>query len=208
VPEIPFAVTLYFPALVVLMVESVNVADCALTPFIPTIAGEMEQVEFFGAPEQLIVIVSLKPFSGVSVKVELTEFPGATESEEGDAVMEKSGPVPESATFCGLFHAPSVKRRLAERLPIPDGVNVTPTAHFPLGASVAVHLLLLIAKSPASAPVMDKVGGAMEAPPGGVELVKVADLGALVLPIASAAKLSVAGAADAAGVRLRRTFAM
>lgn len=82
-----------------LAVERVNVADCALTPFIPTIAGEMEQVEFLGAPAQLIVITSLKPLSGVSVKVEFTEFPGETESEEGEAVIEKSGPVPESETF-------------------------------------------------------------------------------------------------------------
>ena len=62
-------------------------------------------------------------------------------------------PVPVTFTICGLPLALSVKLNEALRLPVADGVNVTPAVQVALGATVApVQVSALLAKSLAFVP--------------------------------------------------------
>ena len=59
-------------------------------------------LEPVGQPERVKFTVELKPFSEVTVKVELPELRGWIVRELGDADKEKSGGVDPAATFRAL----------------------------------------------------------------------------------------------------------
>ncbi len=61
-------------------------------------------------------------------------------------------PVPERATVCGLFPAPSVNVSVAVREPVAVGLNVILTVQLADPARLAPQVLLAIAKSPALVP--------------------------------------------------------
>jgi hypothetical protein len=61
-------------------------------------------------------------------------------------------PVPVKLTVCGLFVALSEMVKVAVRLPLAVGVNVTLTVHEPFAATELPHVLVW-AKSPELAPV-------------------------------------------------------
>src|ERR687886_2136128 len=104
-------------------------------------------------------------------------------------------PVPVIGTVCGLFAALSVRVKVAERVPVPFGENVIDTVQLVPGASVrpeqpsltsvkssVFHTAALLMKRPAL-PVF----------------VTVIDCGALVVPIACAAKVNDVGVNVTAG---------
>jgi hypothetical protein len=68
------------------------------------VTGVDDKVQFepVGQPERVKFIVELKPFSDVTVKVELPELPCWIVRELGDADKEKSGAVDPTATFRAL----------------------------------------------------------------------------------------------------------
>jgi hypothetical protein len=100
---------------------------------------------------------------------------------------------PERVAVCGLLPAESVNTRLAVRVPEADGVKVMVTEQLDAAIKVEPHVLLVIAKSDALAPVMAMlVMVRAEVPP----LLKVTDFGELVEPIATLAKVMLVGAID------------
>jgi hypothetical protein len=100
---------------------------------------------------------------------------------------------PESAAVCGLLPALSVKTRLAVRVPEADGVKVIVTEQLEPETSVAAHVLLVIAKSVASAPVIAMPLMVSVVAP---VLLNVTDFAELVDPIAVFANVTLAGATD------------
>jgi hypothetical protein len=70
----------------------------------------------------------------------------------GDTVALAALPAPDKATVCGLLPAESVKVSVPLRVPVTEGVNVTPTVQVPEPASVAPQVFAEIAKSPAFVP--------------------------------------------------------
>lgn len=105
------------------------------------------------------------------------------------APTEKSGPVPASATICGLPVALSLTEIAAPRAPIPVGVKVTLMSQFALGGSKGKQSLVC-AKSPLLAPVTaipEMTIGALPV------FVSVTFCRPLVVPAACCAKVSVCG---------------
>jgi hypothetical protein len=145
----------------------------------------------------LIVIADVPLFVSVAA-FGAPLFPTATDTQfsvVGDtvAVPELVVPVPESATFCGLPVALSVKLRVALRLPEAPGLNVTDAVQLADAASVLPQVLLDMAKSAAFVPeiatllmVIDDVS----------PFFRVADCAAVVEPTVVLAKVSEAGLAD------------
>jgi hypothetical protein len=85
------------------------------------------------------------------------DCPGVTVAEveaPEAAANEKSCPVPDRATVCGLVEALSVKVRVAVRVPAAAGLKARVTLHVPLGVTVApVQVSALLAKSVAFVPL-------------------------------------------------------
>lgn len=73
--------------------------------------------------------------------------------DDGEAVIEKSVPVPLKATVCGLPAALSVIARIADRDPEPLGVKTTLMLQLPAGASDDPQLLIWL-KSALFAPAI------------------------------------------------------
>ncbi|MGC1424441.1 MAG: hypothetical protein WA815_18950 [Terracidiphilus sp.] len=100
---------------------------------------------------------------------------------------------PERAAVCGLFPAESVNTRLAVRVPEAEGVKVMVAEQLDEAIKVEPHVLLVIAKSDASAPAIAMrlivIG---EVP----LLLNVTDFEELVEPTATFAKVTLAGDTD------------
>ena len=71
----------------------------------------------------------------------------------GDVDREKSIPVPERLTFCGLPAALSTMDSVPVRVPLADGLNVTSSEQFAPAARLAPQVFDC-EKSPLSAPVI------------------------------------------------------
>jgi hypothetical protein len=100
---------------------------------------------------------------------------------------------PERAAVCGLLPAESVNTRVAVRTPEAEGVKVMVTEQLEDAIKVAPHVLLVIAKSEELAPVIAiPVMLRTDVPP----LLSVTDLGELVDPIATLAKVTLPGDTD------------
>ena len=122
----------------------------ALAMVVPLTVNELEerlQVDRGAGSEQLSVTVPLK---SLVVPATLTEkvagWPAATVAEleelaEGE--MEKSVPVPDNETICGLSVALSTMTSVAVLLPTAVGVNVTVIVQLPPPATPPPHVLLV-----------------------------------------------------------------
>jgi hypothetical protein len=106
-------------------------------------------------------------------------------------------PVPLKGTVCGLVEALSVNFSEALRLPVADGVNVTPTVQVLWGVTVAPeHVSALLAKSLAFVPPIVTVDRIRLAVP---ELVTVTVCGALVPPTFCGLNVRLVGEKDTGG---------
>jgi hypothetical protein len=104
-----------------------------------------------------------------------------------------ASPDPERVAVCGLLLAESVNTRLAVRAPEADGVKVMVTEQLDEAIKVEPHVLLVIAKSDALAPVMAMLLIVMADVP---LLLNVTDFEELVEPIATLAKVTLVGDTD------------
>src|SRR5438876_10169517 len=109
--------------------------------------GVSRQLAPVGAPPQATATFPFHPPSGVIVTVKLAANPLTTVWLTGEGETEKSCPIPDSATCCGLPGALSFRASMPDTAPPALGLNVTLTVHEALAAS-DVPQLLLSAKSP------------------------------------------------------------
>ena len=95
-------------------------------PLVVRVAGAGVHVDATGAPVQVNVIVPLKPV-GLICRLYVAGWPAVTvalvELPVG-VTMEKSVPIPESETVCGLPEELSAMERVPVRLPVAVGVKV------------------------------------------------------------------------------------
>jgi hypothetical protein len=130
--------------------------------------GEISQIASEGAPVQVKATLWLYPPKLPRLKLYAVDCPGATvaEVEEPAATNEKSSPVPDRATACGLVAALSAMVRVAVRVPPAVGLKVTVTLHVPLGGTVAPEQVsALLVKSLAFVPLTAAVEITTFAPP-------------------------------------------
>jgi len=141
-------------------VVTVTVAEAALVPPTATVVGLTKQVESAGVPEHWSETLPANPPAGAIATAKLADCPADTLAEAGAAERVKSMPVPLNGTECGVPGALSAIIRLAERVPPPVGVNIKLIVQFPpAGTGLLVEQVVplpVIAKSPASAPVIIK----------------------------------------------------
>ena len=102
----------------------------------------------------------MNPPEGVTLSVNVADWPAVMLPEAGEAESEKSPvllePVPDRATVCGLPEALSVMLRVPVRVPVAVGLKVTLMAQL-LPAATELPQVLVWAKSPlAEMLVMDK----------------------------------------------------
>ena len=133
----------------------------------------------------LLMLIELVPLFVSVTAFAAPLLPTATDTQfrlvgETEALPEPVAPVPDSAIFCGLLLALSVKVRVALLAPEAPGLKVTETVQFDEAARLLPQVLLEIEKSPAFVPeiamlliVIDEV----------CPLDKVADFAALVEPV-------------------------
>jgi hypothetical protein len=121
----------------------------------------------------------------------LTQFRVVGLTEALPPVVEVA-PVPDNATVCGLLLAASVNDSVALRAPVAVGLNATIAAQLAEAARLAPQVLLVMEKSPASAPVMATLLMAIAAVP---PLLKVAVCDALLEPTIVLAKVRPDGVA-------------
>ena len=96
-------------------------------PVVVNVAGVGVHVTVNGAPVQVRVIVPLKPV-GLNCRLYVAGWPAVTVAEAEPPVAvttEKSVPIPESETVCGLPEELSAMERAPVRLPVAVGVKVT-----------------------------------------------------------------------------------
>ncbi len=104
----------------------------------------------------LIVIALVPPFVSV-IAFAAPLFPTATDTQfrlvgDTEALPDAVAPVPDSATFCGLLLALSVKLRVALRAPVAPGLKVTETVQVDEAPRLLPQVLLEMEKSPAFVP--------------------------------------------------------
>ena len=102
-------------------------------------------------------------------------------------------PDPERVAVCGLFPAESANTRLAVRVPEADGVKAMVTEQLDEAIKVEPHVLLVIAKSDALAPVIAMLLIVMV---DVLALLNVTDFEELVEPIAMFPKVTLVGDTD------------
>ena len=110
------------------MVATETVMVAALVPFKLTEPGFTVQVASEGAPVQVKLTAPVSPPWGEMLRSYVAVPPALTVAEVEDpaaAATEKSSPVPDSATLCGLPAALSVMLKAADRAPPAVGLNVT-----------------------------------------------------------------------------------
>jgi hypothetical protein len=117
------------------VVVTVAVAVDVLVPLSTTEVGDTVQLAAGGAPEQLSATVPVNPPVGVKVSPYFADLP-FTVCPEGIAVIEKSVPVPESVTDCGLPEASSVTVIAPVLVPVAVGVKLTLIAQLAPAARV------------------------------------------------------------------------
>ena len=108
----------------------------------------------------------------------------------GETLALPIAPVPDKATVWGLFAAVSEKVKVAVRVPVADGVNVTVTLQVAAGARLAAHVFADIAKSAALGPDMEML---LRFIGSDGPLVSVTDKGVLGVPGAVGGKVRVDG---------------
>jgi hypothetical protein len=110
------------PAVVTVTVTGVEVVPLSVTEL-----GETEHVDCGGAPLQANVTLWLNPPPGATATVYFPACPGATAAvDEEDRATEKSCPVPERGTVCGLLLALSVTLKTPFLVPLVVGSKDTP----------------------------------------------------------------------------------
>jgi hypothetical protein len=139
------------------------------------------------APENAMLVIDsdVDPLLVSVTALAAPLLPTATDTQfklvgETDALPELVAPVPDSAIFCGLLLALSVKVSVALLAPAAPGLKVSKTVQLDEAARLLPQVLLEIEKSPAFVPeiamlliVIDEV----------CPLDKVADFAALVVPV-------------------------
>ena len=123
------------------VVETVTVTVVGLAPFKVTELGETTHVERSGAPVQPKETVWLKPPSGKSDKEYVADWPAATVAVGVTGAIEKSCPVPVSATVCGLPGALSLIVNVPVLGPLVVGSKKTPIAQLEPGARLLPQAL-------------------------------------------------------------------
>lgn len=115
----PFAVVPPTPVLTVAV-------DVLLEPLNVTDVGESVHEKVAGTLGQVTATVPVNPLTGATVNVKVVDPPDELIVRVvGDTLTEKSMPVPESFTDCGLPLALSVMESVPVRVPVAVGVNVT-----------------------------------------------------------------------------------
>lgn len=112
-----------------------------------------EHLDACGAPLQAKLTVPVSPPPGARLKLYVAVPPAVTVAEvenPSHAATEKSSPLPESATVCGLFWALSVMVSVPVRPPAAVGVKVTLIVQLALAATLEPHVFVS-AKSPLAA---------------------------------------------------------
>ena len=108
-----------------------------IAPLSVTELGETEHVDCAGAPLHVSVTVWLNPPPGATATVYFATCLGATVAvDEEDAAREKSCPVPDSGTVCGLLFAMSFTDKTPLLVPLVAGSKNTPIEHFAPGTTV------------------------------------------------------------------------
>jgi hypothetical protein len=143
------------------VVETVIFTEAALIPFNATELGETVHVERLGAPAQLRDTVWLKPPPGETEMEYVAVWPAVTVAVGATDAIEKSSPVPLSATVCGLPGPLSLIVNVPVLAPLVVGSKKTPMEQlapparlFPQALSVpkslglAVTLAMLSGASP------------------------------------------------------------
>ena len=122
-------------------------ATVAAEPFSAMEPGDTAQVDREGAPVQANATAPLNPPAAVTATVKFAVCPGETVTDaKAPGAMEKSCPVPVSATVCGLPEALSLIVNDPSVVPLADGSKNTPTAQLAPGARVFPQALS-VAKS-------------------------------------------------------------
>jgi hypothetical protein len=108
-------------------VVTATVTGAVVAPLSVRELGETEHVDCAGTPLHVNVTVWLNPPPGATATVYFATCPGATVAvDEEDGAREKSCPVPESGTVCGLLLALSVTDKTPFLGPLVVGSKNTP----------------------------------------------------------------------------------
>lgn len=107
-----------------------------------TEAGLTEQVELSGAPEQAKLTSLLNPPLGEIRKSKEAVPPALIVEDAERAAIEKSRPIPESATVWRPLEAPPLMVRRPESGPAAEGSNVTLIVQLPPGATEAPQVFV------------------------------------------------------------------
>ena len=100
--------------------------DVLLAPLSASDVGDRVQDKVAGTLGQVTATVPVNPLTGASVNVNVVDPPDELIVRVvGETLTEKSIPVPESFTDCGLPLALSVMESVPVRVPVAVGVNVT-----------------------------------------------------------------------------------
>ena len=127
------------------VVVTVTVADAELDPLRVTDGGDGEHAASNGAPLQAKLTTPLRPPPGAMLKLYVAVPPADTvalREEPTAGEMEKSVPVPERATLCGLPGTLSVMVSVPFRGPATVGKNVIWMEQLAAGAIVFAHWLV------------------------------------------------------------------
>jgi len=123
------------------VVETVTVTVAGLAPFKVTELGETTHVERFGVPVQPKETVWLKPPSGKRDREYVADWPAVTVAVGATGAIEKSCPVPVSATVCGLPGALSLIVKVPVLGPLVVGSKKTPISQLEPGAKLLPQAL-------------------------------------------------------------------
>ena len=124
-----------------------------LAPLSASDVGDRVQDKVAGTLGQVTATVPVNPLTGASVNVNVVDPPDELIVRVvGETLTEKSIPVPESFTDCGLPLALSEMLSEAPRVPAADGVNVIAIVQLPPAATEEPQVLFSV-KSAGSAPM-------------------------------------------------------
>jgi hypothetical protein len=140
------------------VVETVTVTEVGLVPFSVTELGETLHVDKVGAPVQLRETVWLKPPPGERETAYVAVWPAATVAVGAGDAIEKSWPVPLSATVCGLPGPLSLIVSVPVLAPLTVGSKNTPMAQLAPAARLLPQALS-VPKSPGLAVVLVMLSG-------------------------------------------------
>lgn len=145
----------------------------------------------------LMVMGEVFPFDRVMLCAAVLDPRAALPKETlaGLAVTTPLVPKPDTAMVCGLLLSESVKFKIAVRVPVAVGPKRMFALQLVAGASVAPQVLLKTVKSPGFVPLKVRLPILIAAP---FPFVKVTVFWPLLLPIATAAQVRLAGETELA----------